>query len=129
MYDVYPAIFDEQDGRYLVRIPDVPGCVTGGTSLSEAFCMARDALAGCLCAYEDQRMELPAKKRIADLKAAYPDALIAMVDVDTIEYRKRTESKFVRRTVSLPQWLDTLAAIADVSLSQTLQEALLQKLT
>lgn len=129
MYDVYPVILEEEEGRYLARVPDVPGCVTGGADLKEAVRMVRDALAGCLCAYEDQGAELPPRESIDALKATYPDALLLMVEVDTLDYRKRTESNFVRRTVSLPQWLDTLAAKANVSLSQALQEALQQKLT
>ena len=51
-----------------------------------------------------------------------------MIDVDTLEYRKRTETKAVRRTVSLPKWLDQLAIKSNVSLSNILQEALMLKL-
>jgi hypothetical protein len=90
--------------------------------------MVRDALAGCLCVYEDDRIELPARKTPNELKKEFPDALIVLVEVDTLEYRKRTETTAVRRTVSLPKWLDRLATKSNVSLSKILQEALILKL-
>ena len=129
MSDLYPVILEEQDGRYLARVPDVPGCVTGGADVNEAVRMSRDALAGCLCTYEDMRVDLPARKSLNEIQGEYPGALLVMVDVDTLDYRKRTDTVAVRRTVSLPKWLDTLASKSGVSLSQVLQDSLKQRLT
>lgn len=128
MNDLYTVVVEEQDGRYLARVPDVPGCVTGGVDLKEAVRMVRDALAGCLCTYEDQGVNLPARKPLSDIQEAYPSALLIMVEIDTVEYRKRTETASVRRTVSLPMWLDSLATIKGLSLSKVLQDALQQQL-
>lgn len=128
MSALYPVILEEQDGRYLASVPDVPGCVTGGADITEAVRMARDALAGCLCAYEDQKIDLPARRTLNEIKDEHPDALLVMVEVDTLAYRKQTDTVAIRRTVSLPKWLDTLATNSGVSFSQVLQDALKQKL-
>jgi hypothetical protein len=81
-----------------------------------------------LCVFEDDHIDLPARKTPSELKKEFPDALIVLVDVDTLEYRKRTDTTAVRRTVSLPKWLDSLAMKSNVSLSKILQEALMLKL-
>lgn len=129
MSDLFPVVLEEQDGRYLASVPDVPGCVTGGADVNEAVRMSRDALAGCLCTYEDMGVDLPARKSLSEIQSENPGALLVMVDVDTLEYRKRTDTVAVRRTVSLPKWLDTLASKSGVSLSQVLQDSLKQRLT
>lgn len=129
MSDLYPVVLESQSGRYLATVPDVPGCVTGGADVTEAVRMMRDALAGCLCTYEDNNIDLPARKTLNEIKDEYPDALLVMVDIDILEYRKRTDTVAVRRTVSLPKWLDTLASKSGVSLSQVLQDSLKQRLT
>lgn len=125
---VYTAIFEPQDGGgYLVKIPDVPGCVTSGKDINEAMELAKDALAGCLCSAEDHGNPiapptLPGSFDMAD------GAFAALIDADTNQYRAETDNRSVRKNVSIPAWMETRAERAGISLSQTLQEALRKKL-
>ncbi|WP_228725101.1 type II toxin-antitoxin system HicB family antitoxin [Caproicibacter fermentans] len=48
MYYVYSAVFTKAETGYTVEVPDVPGCVTDGSTLEEATRMIKDALGGCL---------------------------------------------------------------------------------
>lgn len=117
---VYPAIFTKEDGQYLVSVPDLSGCHTFGDTLSEAIEMARDAMSMWLCIAEDNKEEIP--KPTIDLKCN--DTIVSLIDIDTIAYRRKIDNKAVKKTLSIPGWLNTQAEIAGVNFSGILQEAL-----
>ncbi|BDF57477.1 HicB family protein [Christensenellaceae bacterium] len=125
---VYTAIFEPQEsGGYLVRVPDVLGCVTSGKDITEAMELAKDALAGCLCSAEDHGYPIATSTLPGALDV--PDgAFAALIDVDTNQYRAETDNRSVRKNVSIPAWMETRAERAGISLSQTLQEALRKKI-
>ena len=120
----YPAIIQaEADGLYSVEFPDIDGCVTSGSSLSDAIQMAEDALCLMLYDMEESGEAIPAP---SDPKAvqAGTDALVSLVCCDTIEYRKLYNNKAVKKTLTIPAWLNTLAERADLNFSSVLQDAL-----
>lgn len=120
----YPAIIQvEADGLYSVEFPDIDGCVTSGSSLPDAIQMAEDALCLMLYDMEESGEAIPAP---SDPKAvqAGTDALVSLVCCDTIEYRKLYNNKAVKKTLTIPAWLNTLAERADLNFSSVLQDAL-----
>lgn len=128
MYYVYPAVFKLIEGStYMVTVPDIPGCVTEGNSIADAMCMARDALAGCLCSMEDHRLAIPPSSDPKNI-ALTDGEFLAMIDADTIRYRAETDGRAVRRNVSVPAWLCSQAESEGLSLSKVLQEALRERL-
>ena len=132
MMYVYPAIFSEEEvaerGTVVtVVFPDLPGCITEGESIPDAMRMAREALAGCICSMQERGEALPvATHPLSDIKC--DDGSPVLIDLDMIEYRRKTASKAVKRTVSLPQWLDAMAQDEGLNFSQTLQDALKERL-
>ncbi len=122
---VYPAIFIEDDGKIGVDIPDIKGCHTFGDNLTEAMEMAKDALEMMLVSYEDDNQDIPAPSKIKDINA---DGFVSYVLADTDEWRREFDSKAVKKTLSIPSWLNFRAERADINFSQTLKEALCQKL-
>lgn len=131
---IYPAIFSPAsvDGRgtvYTVEIPDIPGCITEGDSISEAITMAREALAGCILAMKQAKEDIPKPSHCRDLAdSATDNDFVTLIDVDLIDYMRRKESKSTIKTVSLPQWLAVMAEEAGISYSRTLQNALKREL-
>ena len=124
---VYPALLSQSEsGKYFVRVPDVPDCVTSGKTIQEALDNIRDALAGCLCVLEDVNEPLPVPSDPIALRDA--QATVALVDVDLVEYRKETDTKAVRKNVSMPAWLSYMADKRGVNYSQLLQDALKKEL-
>jgi predicted RNase H-like HicB family nuclease len=121
---VYPAIFTEENGQFLVSVPDLSGCHTFGDTLNEAIEMARDAIAMWLCIAEDKNEAIP--KPSYDLKSN--NGFISFVDVDTILYRKQTDNRAVKKTLSIPSWLNVQAELSGINFSQTLQDALIAKI-
>jgi predicted RNase H-like HicB family nuclease len=103
MYYIYPAVFEpDGEGGYIVAFQDVPGCVTGGKTLEEAFRMAYDALGGCLCVREDEGMEILPPTPIQRIEAESPEGFASMVAVDITRYRNETEMDTARMIEMLP---------------------------
>ena len=121
---VYPAIFSQdENGQYSVFFPDLDGCYTGGNDLPDAIEMAQDAL--CLFLYH---MEMDKKeiKKPSDVKTIKTEGseFVSLVSCDTLEYRKYFGKQAVRKTVTIPAWLNTMAEDADISFSSVLQSGL-----
>lgn len=124
---VYPAVFTKDEDGYSVRFPDVDGCFTSGKDLQEALEMAEDAL--CLMLYdrEESGEALPAASAVTDVQTE-PGEFVSLIGCDTLEYRKRYGSKAVKKTLSIPSWLNEAAERAGVNFSNVLQDALKQQL-
>jgi len=128
MKHAFTAVFSpEESGAYGVRFPDLPGCYTSGDNLPDAIQMAQDAL--CLWLYDmeqDKKAIPPASKP----KAIRTDGeeFTSIVAVDTETYRRFYENKSVKKTLTLPMWLNEQAERANVNFSQTLQKALKNEL-
>lgn len=127
MRKVYPALLSAvESGGFFIRVPDVSGCITTGKTLEETLDNIRDALAGCLCVLEDVGQPLPEPSTPAAVDDG--QSTVVLVDVDLLEYRKETDTKAVRKNVSMPAWLSYLADKRGVNCSQILQDALMKEL-
>lgn len=126
---LYTAILTpSEDGRkYYARVPDVPGCVTTGCSLDDAIAQITDALSGCLVVAEDEGLAIASPTPQAALPHDRKD-LCTLVRVDTIAYRAKTDTRSVRKNVSLPAWMAKLADQRGINCSKVLQDALRQQL-
>ncbi|MEW5919616.1 MAG: type II toxin-antitoxin system HicB family antitoxin [Bacillota bacterium] len=123
---VYPAVFTPlPSGEYDVRIPDLPGCITCGKNLADAIEMAEDAIAMWLCDAEDNHESIPEPSE--KLTAEDPQ-FVSLIVADTNLYRKENDNRAVKKTLSIPNWLNTKAEKAGINFSQTLQTALKKKL-
>jgi len=117
-----------EDGTgYRASVPDVPGCITTGRDLQDTLDNIRDALGGCLCALEDVNEPLPTPRMPQDFPFE-PEVIRVLIDVDTMRYRIHTDTHAVRKNVSLPAWMNSMADRQGINYSQILQEALRQRL-
>lgn len=125
---VYPAIFVPEDkGMYSIFFPDVEGCTTCGNDLPHAMEMARDALSLMLYDMEEDGDEIPPATPLNEVKTQ-EGAFVTYIPADTFEYRKRFNSKAVKKTLTIPEWLNESAVAAGVNFSQVLQDALKSQL-
>ena len=125
----YTAVFTPtQDGKELyARVPDLPGCVTTGDNIEDAIEQITDAAGGWLVVAEDQGLAVPAPTPQAHIPHESWDTL-SLIRVDTIAYRALTDTRSVRKNVSLPAWLANLADQRGLNCSKLLQDALRQAL-
>lgn len=123
---VYPAIFTPlPSGEFDARIPDLPGCITCGKNLADAIEMAEDAAAMWLCDAEDNQENIPSPSEKLDVN--HPQ-FINLVVADTTEYRRENDNRAVKKTLTIPSWLNAKAEKAGINFSQTLQDALKERL-
>ena len=124
---VYPAIFThtfENDTEYFeVSFIDFD-CNTFGTSVSEAFYMAQDAMGSVL----KEKIDLPKVTTKFDNIKIEDNQFINFVTIDLYEYRRKNNNRAVKKTLSIPEWLNILAESENINFSQVLQEALKTKL-
>lgn len=125
---IYPAIFTpEENGKFSVRFPDLSGCYTCGDDLSDGMEMAQDALALMITHLEDEKREIPAASFINAL-TVNEEEFATYIACDTTVYRRLMNNAAVKKTLSIPSWLNDSAMAAGLNFSQVLQEALLSKI-
>jgi predicted RNase H-like HicB family nuclease len=124
----YPAIFHEaEEGGFWVSFPDIPECLTEGDDMQKAYEMAVEAL-GLSLTYMDEHGEtIPEASKPQDIEVE-EDGFLIVVEFDMAEYRRKHCSKAVRKTLSIPEWLNEMAIRQNINFSQVLQEALMAKL-
>ncbi len=126
---IYTATFvpNEDGTKYYCRVPDLPGCITTGSSIDDAIEMITDAASGWLVVAEDEGNEIPAPT--PQYKLDIPEnAICSIIRIDTFAYRAATDTRAVRKNVSLPAWMAALAEKRGVNCSQVLQDGLMQLL-
>ena len=124
---VYPAVFTEEDCGYSINFPDLENCFTSAETLGEGIKMANDVL--CLTLYEMEQAgkPIPAPSSIRDIRVNDHE-FVNLIACDTVESRKFFDNRAVKKTLSIPSWLNDMAERADVNFSATLQAALKQQL-
>lgn len=125
---LFPAVFTpESGGIYSVNFPDIEGCYTQGDNLQDAFEMAEDVLCLRLYDLEESQSNIPTpsnpKKIVTD-----KNSFVVFVRTDTLEYRKFFDNKAVKKTLTIPNWLNTKAEKEGINFSQVLQNALKDQL-
>lgn len=120
---IYPAVFAKDEDFYIVHFPDVENCFTQGEDLQDAFEMAEDVLCLMLYTYEEKGIAVPPVSDVADIKTE-PGEFVSLVSCDTLEYRKFYDNRAVKKTLTIPSWLNTISERAGVNFSAILQNAL-----
>ena len=124
---IFPAIFFDDDGYVGVRFPNLPGCNTFGKDENEALSMARDALGGHLLCMDDGGEDFPTPTPFSQVKLEQGESIV-LIEVWLSIIRDVEKNKAVKKTVTLPNWLNKKAIEAQVNFSSALQEALKHKL-
>jgi predicted RNase H-like HicB family nuclease len=115
---VYPAIFHRnEDESYTITYPDLPGCISEGKTLGNAMYMAQSALTQWVGYQLDKKHEIPAASAVKSVKTSNGE----FVNLICAEVR---DARAVKRTVSIPKWMDDKVIQSGLSLSRVLQDAL-----
>ena len=113
----YPAIFHvAEEGGFWITFPDIPECMTQGEDMQQGYEMAR----------QREKMELPTPSVPSAVHTAANEYCV-VIEFDMLAYKKRTNSRSVKKTLTLPEWLNEEALSMGINFSQALQEILIQK--
>ena len=125
MQYIYTALFTpiEDGSGYYAKVPDLPGCITTGSSLSDAIEQITDAMSAWLVVAEDEGEPIGPPTPQDEL-VTEPGTICSLISADTIDYRAKTDTRAVRKNVSLPNWMVQLADKRGINCSQVLQDAL-----
>jgi len=119
---VYPAIFHRnKDESYTITYPDLPGCISEGKTIGNAMYMAQSALTQWIGYLVDKKQEIPSASLAQKIKTTNGD----FVNLICAEVK---DAKAVKRTVSIPKWMDDKVIQSGLSLSRVLQDALVERL-
>lgn len=123
----YPAVFHPEETGFSVSVPDLEGCYTQGEDMDEAVTMTQDAIGLVLEDYFSKNKPMPC--------ASTPDTIelergefVVMVEFDWLAYRKRHERQAIKKTLSIPSWLNQMAEEKGINFSRVLQKALKREL-
>lgn len=129
MKTVYPVFFTKAEDVILVEVPDLE-ILTEGKDMPDAIEMARDAIELKCVSLEDDGVVIPRPSSVEQLDSSQGtfaedgQTVISLVDIDSAEYRRKIDTKMVRRNVTLPSWLNYEAEHAGINVSRVLQDAL-----
>lgn len=123
----YPALFHKsEEGGFWISFPDFPEFFTEGDDMKQAYEMTVEALGLALVNRKEEKEEIPDPSDLD--KIQNEDGTIVIVEFDMLEYQRKHNSKAVKKTLSIPEWLNEEAVSMGVNFSQVLQEALMSKL-
>ena len=123
----YPAIFSKEGKGYNVSFPDLEGCLTCGDDLKDALEMAEDVLSCYLCDLEIADKNIPPASNAESIKTK-KDEFVNYIICDTDAYKRKYKTVSVKKTLTIPEWLNEAAIVRNVNFSQVLQDALMQKI-
>ena len=134
MKRVYPVFIKKSGDDYLVFLPDFK-LYTEGKNELDAINMARDAIAlygpdmekSLLPEPSDSERAYAIAKEDADEDFDYSDGMLTFVDVDFDAYAKKLENKTVRKSCTIPYWLNIKAEAMGLNFSKILQDALKER--
>ena len=124
----YPAIFHAaEEGGFWVSFPDIPECLTEGDSMEEAYQMSMEALGLALTDRIRNHEQLPVPSSPGQIPMEDKESNLVIVQFDLAAYQRKHNSRAVKKTLSIPEWLNEEAMSMGINFSQVLQEALLAK--
>ena len=122
----YPALFHKaEEGGFWITFPDFPECMTQGDDMEEAYNMAVDALGLRLSDMGKKHIPFPVPTS-PDKVTVDADSTLVLIEFDMLAYKKRTNSAAIRKTLSIPQWLNEESMALNINFSKVLQDALLE---
>ncbi len=122
---IYPAVFHEDSDGVRVEFPDLQGCQSFGETLEEALDGAKEALEGYCVTLLEEKRKLPAAR---DIKSIIPgkNAFVSLVETELSE--RYTSRKSVKKTLTIPAWMNDFAIENKLNCSAILQEGILEKI-
>ncbi len=120
---IFPAIFHYADDGISVEFPDLPGCFSYGDSDIEAVANAKEALELHLYGLEDDGESIPSPSHVRSITHNENETLV-LIDIWMIPVRDFMRNKAIKKTLTIPKWLNDVAIENHINFSQLLQVAI-----
>lgn len=125
---VFPAVITTMgENDYNVKFPDFEEIITYGETLEEAYVMAEDALKLCLFDLYKDKKDIPEAQKINKMKLEKGQVAI-LVKVEFKKVIREYDDRAVKKTLTIPSWLNKEAENAHLNFSHVLQQGLKEQL-
>lgn len=124
---IFPAVFDVSDDGISIEFPDLPGCLPCADTIEDAVKNAKEALMLHIFGMEEDNEEIPNPTPFTQIKYEN-NQILMLVEVYMPPFREKQKNKFVKKTLTIPSWLNTEAEHCGINFSQVLREALENRL-
>jgi len=119
----FVAIFDYAKDGISISFPDLPGCLSCADTTEEAIKNAEEVLGLILYDMEQEKEEIPNPTALENIKCKNNQKPI-LINVWMPLVRNELDEQSVKKTLTIPQWLNKLAEKENVNFSKILQSAL-----
>lgn len=120
---VFPIIItkneDDTDFPYFVEIPDIDG-MTEGKSIADAMEMAKDYIG-------TYSLESQLPESNTELPKVKDDAIVTLVTVNVSEYKRKNDNRVIKKTITIPNYLNELGKKNGINFSEVMTSALKEK--
>ena len=127
IYKFFAVFKKDENNQYEVNFPDIKNCFTCGSSLDEAIYNAKDVLGLILFDMEEENKEIPRTTEPQNIKLQANEFLM-LIDVYMPLVRETINTRAVKKTLTIPYWINKLASENNINFSQVLQTALKREL-
>lgn len=124
---IYPAVFDFAEDGISIEFPDLPGCLPCADNVEEAAKNAKEAMLLHLYGMEVDGDDIPEPTSIDKIEVEKNQTLM-LIEVYMPPFREKQSNRYVKKTLSIPAWLNAEAEHSGINFSQTLQAALKEQL-
>ena len=124
---IYPAVFDMAEDGISIEFPDLPGCLPCADTVDNAVKNAKEALLLHIYGMEEDGEDIPEATPFDRISLEINQALM-LIEVYMPPFREHQHKRFVKKTLSIPAWINAEAEHAGVNFSQVLQNALKEQL-
>jgi predicted RNase H-like HicB family nuclease len=124
---IYPAVFTPDGDALMVTFPDLPMVITYGEGITHAYEMAKEALGAYLEMAIDSGDKLPKPSAPNKVKIS-KGGFVSLIDVDLIQFKTMYTNKAIKKTLTIPEWLNNMAESKHINFSAILQKALRDEL-
>lgn len=122
-YYIYPAIFEYEKNNISISFPDLPGCISCAKNDEEALYMAKDALGLYIVCVEEDNEELPEPTNLQNILLD-KNQKASLIEVNMPLFRDAIQNTAVKKTLTIPKWLNDIAEKNKINFSQVLQSSL-----
>ena len=124
---MFPAIIEKIEDTYNAFFPDLPGCIATAENFPQILQEAKSALEFHLCGIEQDDGEVPGATFPEDL-TIHEGQTLCYLDVNMYAIRSEMDNRSIKKTLTIPWYLNELAEKQHINFSQLLQIALKKRL-
>ena len=123
---LYPCIVKKEDGIFYANFLDFEGCFTDGETLEEVVINAKDVLSGTLFTMAKHNIPFQSSE---NKKINLKDGeFLIYIDVWISPILEKAKNQSIKKTLTIPKWLNDEAEKHSLNFSNILQTALKETL-